>query len=63
MRMKLPILQTIFISAVMNVDFIPRFIPEGNLDPSLYDSESTFISRSIVCSIRNEKWDELSADS
>ena len=36
--MKLPILQTIFISAIMNVDFIP----EKNLDPSLHDSESTF---------------------
>ena len=59
---KLPILQTIFISAIMNVDFIPSFIQEWNFDPGLHDSESTLRSRSSVQfgmkngmnSIRNE---------
>ena len=41
---KLPILQAIFISAIMNVDFIPSFIQEWNFDPSLHDSQSTFHS-------------------
>ena len=36
-QMKLHILQTIFISAITNVDFIPSFILEGNLNPSLHD--------------------------
>ena len=39
---KAAILQKIFISAIMNVDFIPSFIPsfiqEWNFDPSLHDS-------------------------
>ena len=59
---KLPILQTIFISAIMNVDFIPSLIQEWNFDPSLHDSQSTFHSGSSVQSgkkngmnsIRNE---------
>ena len=59
---KLPILQTIFISAIMNVDFIPSFIQEWNFDPSLHESESAFHSGSSVQSgmkngmnsIRNE---------
>ena len=59
---KLPILQTIFITAIMNVDFIPSFIQEWNFNPSLHDSESTFHSGSSVQSgmkngmnsIRNE---------
>ena len=55
--MKFPFLQTIFIvSAIMNVDFIPSFIPEWNLDPSLHDSESKF---RFGTKIRNEKWNEL----
>ena len=41
-------MQTIFISAIMNVDFIPSFIEEWNFDPSLHDSESTFHSGSSV---------------
>ena len=41
-------LQTIFISAVMNVDFIPSFIQERNFDPRLHDSESTYHSGSSV---------------
>ena len=45
---KLPILQTIFILAIMNVDFIPSFIQEWNFDPSLHDSESIFYSGSSV---------------
>ena len=45
---KLPTLQTIFISAIMNVDFIPSFIQKWNFDPSLHDSESTFHSGSSV---------------
>ena len=45
---KLLILQTIFISAVMNVDFIPSFIQEWNFDPRLHDSESTYHSGSSV---------------
>ena len=45
---KLPILQTIFISAIMNIDFIPSFIEEWNFDPSLHDSKSTFHSGSSV---------------
>ena len=45
---KLPILQTIFISAIMNVDLIPSFIQEWNFDPSLHDFESTFHSGSSV---------------
>ena len=36
---KLPILQTIFISAIMNVDFIPIFIQEWNFDPSLHSTK------------------------
>ena len=59
---KLSILQTIFISVIMNVDFIPSFIQEWNFDPSLHDSESTFYFGSSVQagmkngmnSIRNE---------
>ena len=59
---KLPILQTIFISAIINVDFIPSFIQDWNFDPSLHDSELTFRSGSSVQSgmknrmnsIRNE---------
>ena len=39
---KLLILQTISISAKINVDFIPSFIQEWNFDPSLHDSESTY---------------------
>ena len=45
---KLPILQAIFISAIMNVDFIPSFIQEWNFDPSLHDCESTFHPGSSV---------------
>ena len=45
---KLLILQTIFISAVMNVDFIPSFNQEWNFDPRLHDSESTYHSGSSV---------------
>ena len=45
---KLPVFQTILISATMNVDSIPRFIEEWNFDPSLHDSESTFHSGSSV---------------
>ena len=52
---KLPILQTIFISAIMNVDFIPSFIEEWNFDPSLHDSESTFHSGlSVQSGMKNE---------
>ena len=46
--MTLRTLQTIFISAIMNVYFIPSLIPESNLDPSLHDFESTFHSGSSV---------------
>ena len=54
---KLLFLQTIVIvSAIMNVDFIPSFIPEWNLGPSLHDSESKF---RFGTKIRNEKWNEL----
>ena len=45
---KLLILQTIFISAIMNVDFIPSLVQEWNFDPSSHDSESTFHSGSSV---------------
>ena len=59
---KHPILQTIFISAIMNVDFFLSFIQEWNCDPSLHDSELTFHSGSSLQSgmkngmnsIRNE---------
>ena len=59
---KLPTLQTLFISATMNVDFIPSFIQEWNFDANLHDFESTFHSGSSVQSgmkngmnsIRNE---------
>ena len=53
---KLPIFfYTIFISAIMNVDFIPSFIQEWNFDPSLHDSESTFLSmKNGMNLIRNE---------
>ena len=47
-RIKLPIFQTIFISGIMNVDFIPSFIQEWNFDRSSHDSESTFHSGSSV---------------
>ena len=60
---KLPILQTISISAIMNVDFISSFIQEWNFDPSLHDSELTFHSglNNGMNSIRNEL--QLKSDS
>ena len=48
----------IFISAIINVDFITSFSSEWNLDPSLHDYESTFHSGSEwkngMNSIQNE---------
>ena len=47
-RIKLLILQTIFLG-IIKVDFILSLIQEWmNFDPSLHDSESTFHSRSSV---------------
>ena len=54
---KFPILQTIFISAIMNIDFISSFIQEWNFDPSLQWFRIDIAFRN--CSIRNKKCNEI----